>query len=176
MKSVLRYTAAGLALATVGFASNASAATGSATASAEILSNLQISANGTVLNFGQITDDGPLAADSTVVLDPAGGLTCGTDLICQAGTSSVPTFTVGGFAGETVDVSFPAASTLLTRSGGALGGMEFQMTVDTFTSSAATVTLTGGTGTFTVGGTLSVRPNQAPGVYTGAVSVQVEYN
>lgn len=176
MKSVLRYTAAGVALATLGFASNASAATGSAQATAEILSNLTVAASTTdgVLNFGTISANG-LAATSTVVVSPADAVTCGANLTCT-GTAAAPTFNVTGFAGQTVAVSFPASTATLTRSGGALGSMAYQMQVSAFTSSAATVTLTGGAGSFSIGGTLTVNPTQAPGVYTGSVGVQVEYN
>lgn len=174
MQSILRYTAAGLALATVGFASNASAATGSATASAEILSNLQITSNNTVLNFGTILAPTTLAANAPVTVSTAGVRNCDALLTCS-GTTAAPTFTVTGFAGQSVSVTFPASSVQLDR-GAALGTMERYMTVDTLTRSAATVNLVGGTGTFTIGGTLNVRPNQAPGVYTGSVQVQVEYN
>lgn len=176
MKSVLRYTAAGLALATVGFASNASAATGSAQATAEILSNLTVTANvgDAVLNFGSI-NAGTLAADSTVVVSPADARTCGANLTCS-GTAAAPTFTVTGFANQTVAVTFPASQVTLSRAAGPLGGMEDEMEVGSFTTSANTVTLTAGSGTFSIGGTLTVHPLQAPGVYTGAVSVQVEYN
>src|SRR6187431_158456 len=138
MKSVLRYTAAGLALAAVGFASNASAATGSASATAEILSNLTVTASTTdgVLNFGSITDAG-LTAASTVVVTPGDVLTCGTNLTCT-GTGAAPTFNVTGFAGTSVAVTFPNASTTLTRTGGALAGMVTTMSVGTFTTSATT--------------------------------------
>ena len=176
MKSVLRYTVAALAVATVGIASNASAATGSAQATAEILSNLTVTASATdgVLNFGSITANG-LTATSTVVVSPADALTCGTNLTCT-GTAAAPTFNVTGFAGQTVAVSFPTSTATLNRAGGALGTMNIQMQVSSFTTSANTVTLTGGVGSFSIGGTLTVNPTQAPGVYTGAVNVQVEYN
>ena len=176
MKSVLRLTAAGVALATFGFATSASAADGNATVTAEILSNLTITANATdsVLNFGSIAADPTLAANSTVVVSPTDVLTCGTLLTCT-GTAAAPSFTVTGLAGQAVAVTFPSSSVQLDR-GATLGTMERYMDVDNFTTSTSTVTLTGGTGTFSIGGTLNVRPNQAPGVYTGSVTVRVEYN
>ena len=176
MKSVLRYTAAGLALAAVGFASNASAATGSASATAEILSNLTVTASATdgVLNFGSITDSG-LTAASTVVVSPADALTCGTNLTCT-GTAAAPTFNVTGFSGTSVAVTFPSATATLTRTGGALAGMVSTMTVSALNSSVATVALPAGTGSFSIGATLTVNQLQAPGIYTGSVGVRVEYN
>ena len=127
-----------------------------------------------MLNFGSITANG-LVAPSTVVVSPADALTCGTNLTCT-GTAAAPTFNVSGFADQTVAVSFPSATAQLNRSGGALGSMSVTMDVSAFTTSANTVTLTGGTGSVSIGGTLTVNPTQAPGVYTGAVNVQVEYN
>ena len=114
MKSVLRYTAAGLALATVGIASNASAATDTASATAEILSTLQVNVDATedTLDFGDIADDG-LAASSNVTVSPTGVLTCGTDLLCS-GTAAAPLVHVTGLPSSQVAISFPNASVALT--------------------------------------------------------------
>jgi hypothetical protein len=177
MKSVLRYTAAGLALATLGFASNASAADASATVSAQILDNLQLS-NTAGLSFGSITAPLTLAANAAVTVSPAASptVTCAAALTACAGTPTAAAFTVTGLPSQSVAVSILNASVQLDR-GAALGTMERYMDVDTFTTSAATVALSGaGTGSFYVGGTLNVRPNQAPGVYTGSVQVRVNYN
>ena len=63
MKSVLRYTAAGVALATFGFASAASAATDDAQVTAQILSTLAVNdvVGDNILNFGTVLDAGLLA-------------------------------------------------------------------------------------------------------------------
>ena len=52
------------------------------------------------------------------------------------------------------------------------------MTAGSFVTDAASnqVTLAGGTADFSVGGTLTVHPNMAPGVYTGTLTVSVAYN
>lgn len=179
MKSVLRITAAGVALATLGFASNASAATGSATARAEILSNLTVavSSSDATLNFGQITDNG-VVGSANVTVSPLDVRTCGATLTCGTGvTPNAPTFNVTGFASQSVAVSFPNSVEVLDRVGGAVGSMPWHMNVGTLTSSASSVTLSAtGTGSFSIGGTLTVNAGQAPGVYAGTVAVQVEYN
>jgi hypothetical protein len=181
MKSVLRYTAAGLAVASLGFASNASAATANAQVAAEVLSTLQlrVSTTDNVLNFGTVTDAG-LIADSTVVVSPAAGVTCGANLTC-GGTANAPTFEIQGFTGSTVVVSFPSATITLDRAGTDLAGLDNDMAVGAFTTSLAgnsTQLVAGGftANPFTIGGTLTVSPLQAPGVYTGAVTVEVQYN
>ncbi|HEY6817024.1 MAG TPA: DUF4402 domain-containing protein [Croceibacterium sp.] len=178
MKTVLRYTAAGVALATFGFASQASAATGSAQVRAEILSTLQVAAvtGDTTLDFGQIADSG-LTASSTVTVAPTGALTCGTNLTCS-GTANAPTFDITGLAGSSVAISFPSSTATLNYAGVIPTGMTGQMTVSALTTSSTGMTLAAGAGvnTFTIGGTLTVNQLQAPGVYTGAVSVQVLYN
>ena len=178
MKSVLRYTAAGVALATFGFASAASAATDDAQVTAQILSTLAVNdvVGDNVLNFGTVLDAG-LVGNSTVTVSPAEVVTCGANLTC-GGTAAAPTFNITGFSGSTVAVTFPSATISLTRSGGNLAGLDNDMNVGTFTTSLAgnQVSLAAGPNPFTVGGTLTVSPNQAPGVYTGAVTVEVQYN
>lgn len=177
MTSVLRSTAVGVALATVGFASVAHAATDTATATAEILSTLQVNVDATqdTLDFGDIADDG-LTAASTVVVTAGGVRTCGTDLLCS-GTVAVPLVHVSGLPGSQVAISFPSSTATLTT-GTIPTGMAGTMQLSGFTTDAALnqLTLTGGTGSFHVGGTLTVNQLQAPGVYTGSFSVQVLYN
>jgi hypothetical protein len=176
MKSVLRLTAAGVALATLGFASNASAATASASARAEIMSTLTVTVdtNDNTLDFGQITPQPTLVANSTVIVATNGTATCGANLGC-AGTTDAPTFNVTGLVGSVVAVTFPAATATLST-GVVPSGMTGTMQVGTFTTSASSITLVAGNNPFTIGGTLTVGPLQAPGLYTGAVAVRVEYN
>jgi hypothetical protein len=176
MKSVLRYTAAGVALATFGFASAAQAATANADATAEILSTLQVTVVPTdrTLDFGDIADNG-LVGTSTVTVSELGVRTCGANLTCS-GTVEAPTFNVVGLVGSQVAVTFPSATAPLTYAGVVPSGMTGSMTVGTFTTSAATLNLVAGNNPFTIGGTLTVNPLQAPGVYTGTVAVEVQYN
>jgi hypothetical protein len=179
MKSVLRNTAAGLALATVGFASSASAATtDNAQVTAEILSTLSILAvsGDSVLDFGQIADAG-LTGNSTVAVSAAGVRSCGANLACS-GTVNAPSFTVAGLAGSVVAVTLPTSAVLTLPPGPVPAGMDSDLSVGSFTTNLAAnpVTLATGTTTFSMGGTLTVSPLQAPGTYTGTVAVSVAYN
>ncbi len=180
MKSVLRYTAAGVALATLGIASNASAATtATANAQAEILSTLSLTIDGTedTLDFGQISPTAALAANSTVVVSAANLRTCGTNLVCGS-TTAVPLFHVSGLANAVVSIALPAAPAPLQNFGTIPSGMSNVMSLSALTSDAASnqVTLASGAAQFHVGGTLTVKPNQAPGVYVGTFDVSVQYN
>jgi hypothetical protein len=183
MKSVLRYTAAGVALATFGFASAASAATtDSADVQAEILTALSVTVDPAddTLDFGTIADGGITANANLTVTAATGNLVaCPANLIC-GGTTDAPTFNIEGLATLLVDVSFTNATETLSHPAPAL----FPTMVTTLTAGTFTTDLVGnqatldaaGDAAFHVGGTLTVAPNQAPGVYTGSVTVEVEYN
>jgi hypothetical protein len=180
--SMLRNAAAGVALAALGFASAASAATtDSADVQAEILTALSVTvvAADDTLDFGTIADGGITAnADLTVGTDGV-LVACPTNLIC-GGTTDAPTFDIEGLATLLVDVSFQNSSETLSHPTPALfPGMVTTLTAGTFTTSLTGNQATldsAGEAQFTVGGTLTVAPNQAPGVYTGSVTVEVEYN
>jgi|SRR5690606_36755436 len=178
MKSILRTATVGLALASLGVASAASAATDTADVTAEILSTLTLTADAAddTLDFGQIADAG-LVGTSTVTVDPDGVRSCGANLTCS-GTVDAPTFNIAGLTGAHVAVSFPSANVALTYAGAVPTGMSGSMNVSTFTTSLASnqTVLAAGLNPFTIGGTLTVNPLQAPGVYTGAVTVEVLYN
>lgn len=178
MKSIFRTAGAGLALASFGVATVASAATDTADVTAEILSTLTVTADAAddTLDFGQIADAG-LVGPSTVTVDPTGALACGANLACT-GSADAPTFNITGLAGAHVEVSFPSATVALTYAGTVPTGMSGSMAVSDFTTNLTDnqMVLAAGLNPFTVGGTLTVNPLQAPGVYTGAVTVEVLYN
>lgn len=178
MKSILRTAAAGLAIASIGIASSASAQTSAtATVRAEILSTLQVDVDPTdnVLNFGQIADTG-VVGSSTLILSPTAVPTCGANLNCL-GPFNTPTFNIQGLTGSSVLVTLPANS-VLTFGGTVPTGMDGDMTVSAYTTNQAgnTLLLAAGLNPFSVGGTLTVSALQAPGIYTGSVTVNVEYN
>ena len=161
MKTILRTTVASLALASLGIASSASAATDTADATAEILAALTVtvdSANNLdVLDFGTIAESG---SGGTITLAPGAAAPgpCGGGLIC-AGPWTTPNFDVQGQIGANVNISLTNASINLSGPG-------VDMPV-ALTLSDVSIALNGtGAGDFDVGGTLTVGANQAVGTYT----------
>jgi hypothetical protein len=172
MSKILRYAAAGMAMASLGVASTANAATSdTADVTAEILTALSVAVDpaDNTLDFGQIA---PGASAATIVVAPDGTMTggCPTQVIC-AGSTNAPSFDVVGNPNALVYVTFTNASETLSN------GTD-SMTVDTFTTDGGgQLTLDGsGDGSFTVGGSLAVAASQAAGVYTGTLEVNVAYN
>ena len=173
MSNILRYAAAGVAMASLGVASTATAATSdTAEVTAEILTALSVAVDPTdnTLDFGQIA---PGATGATIVVAPDGTMTggCPTQVIC-AGSTNAPSFDIVGNPNALVYVTFTGTSSTLSN------GTD-SMTVDTYTTSltGGQVTLDGsGDASFTVGGSLAVAASQAAGVYTGTLEVNVAYN
>jgi hypothetical protein len=183
MSKFFRFVAVGAAVASFGIAAGAQAATtDSANVSATILTALSVNVDATAnkLDFASIADGG-ITTDQNIVLSTAGTLTCASNLICQ-GTPAVPTFHVSGLAGKTVMVSFVNPTETLSYVGTPPSGFIAAMNAGSFNTDAAysavtnQLLLTGGSADFKVGGTLTVHPNMAPGVYTGTVTVAVAYN
>jgi len=173
MSKILRYAAAGVALASLGVASTASAATSdTADVTAEILTALSVAVDpaDNTLDFGQIA---PGATAATIVVGADGNLTggCPTQVIC-AGSTNAPSFDIVGNPNALVYVTFTNTSETLSN------GTD-SMTVDTFTTNLVgdQVTLDGsGDASFSVGGSLGVAASQAAGVYIGTLEVNVAYN
>ena len=173
MSKILRYAAAGMAMASLGVASTANAATSdTADVTAEILTALSVAVDpaDNTLDFGQIA---PGASAATIVVAPDGTMTggCPTQVIC-AGSTNAPSFDVVGNPNALVYVTFTNASETLENA--ALD----TMTVGTFTTDGSgSLTLDGaGVGEFTVGGSLTVAASQPAGVYPGTLEVNVAYN
>lgn len=185
MSKFLRYAVVGAAAASFGLASAAQAATtDSANATATILTALSVDVDATAdtLDFGTIADGG-ITADQTIAVSAAGVRgACPANLIC-GGTVAAPLFHVTGLAGHAVQVTFANATETLsydtvTNGGAAPAGFNSAMTVGSLVTNKSLnqLALTTGTEDFSVGGTLTVHPNMAPGVYTGTVTVSVAYN
>ena len=186
MSKFLRYAAVGAAVASFGIASGAQAATtDSANVTATILTALSVDVDATAdtLNFGTIADGG-IAADASLTVDTTGAAgACPTNLIC-GGSTAAPLFHVSGLAGKAVQISFVNTTETLSydttiNGGPAPASFASAMTAGTFTTDAtsnAVLLDAGGLADFSVGGTLTVHPNMAPGVYTGTLSVSVAYN
>jgi len=172
MSKFLRYAAVGAALASFGIASGAQAATtDSANTTATILTALSVDVDATqdTLDFGTFADAGIPA-----------------NLICQ-GTPAVPLFHITGLANYDVQVSLVNATESLNYDASnpaAPAGTTTAMSVGSFVIyDPVSVSNTnqfnlgaGGTADFNVGGTLTVHPNMAAGLYTGTLTVSVVYN
>lgn len=175
MTKTIRFGAAGIAMfAALGMSSAAHADTATADATAEILEALNLELTEGALDFGAIVVNG---AD-TLTLQPNGTMDCAAKQVVCTGTTDTPLFTVEGTDGKDVTINLPGSAVDLTRVGGVAGAAADTLTVDSFTSSATgdEVTLTGGSATFTVGGTLSIGATQNAGIYEGSFDVSVDYS
>lgn len=143
-------------------ASSAQAATGTGTATAKVLLPLTVTSTAD-LDFGVIV---PGTSAATVVVSTAGAVSCGVTTCI--GTPNAGAFNVTGTADQVVTVAAGTGPFSVASGSNSMG-------VGTLTFSASTVTLTGGAGSFNVGGTLSVGANQAAGDYTGNYTVTVNY-
>lgn len=163
MKKIV-IAAVAAAIAVPAAAAPGDSATANGTATAEIVAPIAIVHDGGALDFGLIV---PGTAAGTVVVDAAGNGTDGGDATLLPGsTTAADSFTVTGVADATYSI---------VTGTGSLTGPGTAMAFST-APSAASGTLTGGTDSFTVGGTLAVGANQAGGTYTGSYTATVAYN
>ncbi|WP_421854544.1 DUF4402 domain-containing protein [Novosphingobium sp.] len=142
---------------------NTSSATGTATATivAPIVLTHPASAS---LNFGRFTR----GTGGTVTVTAAGTASVGSDVTFVPGsTTAADSFTVAGDANRSYSIATTGGSV-------SSGGTNLAFTT---TPSAVTGTLSGtGTGSFTVGGTLTVSNAAPTGAYSGTYSATVAYN
>ena len=173
MTKKLRFAAAGVAMcAAMGMSSAASAQDATATATAEVLEALQLT-NNNALDFGTLVVDG--AGTVTIAASATASAACSGSVVCS-GTSSAANFTVTGSDGRTVDVNLPTANGELRHTGfTASTNPEHNIPLSGFTSSSASVTLTGGTADFDVGGTITLDGSEIEGVYETTFDVSVNY-
>jgi hypothetical protein len=158
-----------------------SAASKSTGANAKLLKAMTL-AQGNPLNFGSnlLSDN----LGGTVILPSdsntrtyTGGVA--TSAIGPAATNA--TYTVTGTALETYAVALPTTTTVTNvTAGDGLRTMDITSMLARFNgaeSDATTSTLaSNGTDSFSIGGTLTVGPDQIAGVYTGTFTVSVDYN
>ncbi len=136
------------------------------TANARIIKPLTLTATGS-LDFGTIVMNG-VTANRTVTLNADTTITCATELVCAA-NGLVPTYNVRGTQGQTVNI-IKNGSTLNGSNGGTL-------TLTPVGAASVLLTSSGSPGNdFAIGGSITIAPTQADGVYTGTVDVQVDYN
>lgn len=148
-------------VALLGTSGAAHAATTQGSAKATILAPVTVTKSKD-LEFGKIVVG---TTASTVTIGANGTNVCGTGLTCL-GTQQAAQFTVAGAAGDTVSVQ-SVPSVILSDGTNSMTA--------TLSTSANTLTLTGGTAAFNVGGVLSVAGSQAAGAYQGQFDVTVNY-
>jgi spore coat protein U-like protein len=165
-----------LALAALAVLSgHAGAATATATASATVIAPIVIT-KGTDLAFGSFSS----GTGGTVTISTSGVRSAsGVALAPQGATPAAASFVVTGEQGAGYSITH-SGTTTLTRDAGSetmvLTKFSDLTASNATAGTASSGTLAGGTQSIHVGGTLAVAPNQAPGSYSGAVSVMVEYN
>lgn len=170
MNKNFRFGAVGVALvASMGMGSAAHAASATATATAEVLQALTLNSDGTVLDFGTLVVPGA----GTAVVNASNVRSCTGAVVCS-GTTSTAGFNLTGTASKPVTVTLPTTPVVLSTAGGGTAATE--ITLDTFTASATSVTLDAtGNGAFTVGGTIHMDGSEVAGIYSGTFTVTANY-
>jgi len=172
-KASLRIAAASaIALAGAGFSLTSYAGSGTINVGASIITPITVS-QGAALEFGSIA---PSGSAGTVVITAAASPTVtptGVTLVNQGATRAAARVDLTASAAES---GYTYSVTAMTGTTTTLTSGANTMTVDNYTLSASTGTLSGtGTGSYYVGGTLNVGANQAPGTYAGTFTATVDY-
>jgi len=144
------------------FVSHAYAATQTGTANARVVTPLSVAAT-TALQFGNF------AASATAgTISQAGAVTGGVTAITSTRTAGV--FTVTGEASASTPYTFTLPANVSLTSGA--NSMTATLSLASGTSAR---TLTSGTDTVTVNGSLAVAANQVAGAYTGTYTITANY-
>lgn len=149
----------------------AAPANDTATTSATVVTPIAI-AQAQNLSFGEFA----AGTGGTVVLTTGGAASPTGDVVLTGGTTTAAQFTVTGQTGATFSISVTDNDLTHTDT---VTTMAFATTHDldaTSQNNPASGTLTGGTQTLYVGGTLTVGNAQTVGVYSGTVTATVNYN
>ena len=166
--SKLRYTLiAALAAPLFALPHAAMAAEATGQASAVVVTPISVSETAS-LSFGNIA---PSATAGEVTVSTAGARSVTGGVSELGGTVAAGAFTVDGSGSATYGITLPANGVVtLTGPGTAMAVKDFGHSL------SGTPTLSGGTGSFTVGATLEVGASQAEGTYNGTYTVSVNYN
>ena len=154
-------------LATGFGATAANAADAQADATVKIMRPLTV-VNNQKLDFGVVI---PGTTAGTVKVDKLGVRTC-TAVTCTK-ASTAASFTATGTSGELVNVTWDPTVTLTS------GTQSMTVALDANTGTQLTLVgaaATGGTASYSIGGTLAVAANQAEGTYAGQFKSTVTYN
>jgi hypothetical protein len=151
------------------------AAVGSASASGTVIAPIGVTKTAD-LSFGTFaTGTGGSITISTSGVRTVSGVVPSSD----GSAMSAATFVISGDKGATFSISHGGTSALARTSGSetmVLTKFSDLTAGNTTTGTVASGTLTTGTQSIHIGGTLNVAANQAPGAYTGQLTVTVEYN
>ena len=157
------------AIAMIAFTTNAVAqATATGTSTTTVIAPITITAVND-LAFGNVTEDGT-GGTVTVTAAAAAAATGTTGAQAVDGTVTSGSFTVGGETGNLYDITLPSATTTLTGATTAaptiaVSGLNTDIAVGTI----------GTSGTFYVGGIITLTAAQAVDTYTGSYDVTVQY-
>ena len=171
MNNILRIAALAAASALVATPALAAPVSSSpaATATVTIVRALTLTANQN-LDLGTVVIGNAIVGSDTVSLSNAGVHVCGSGgaLTCS-GTNQVAKYTVTGAAGQSVAVTV-AASNLTS------GANTLLFTPNAASSAVALANVGGvGTGSFDLGGSVTVTGATKDGVYSGNMNVTVDY-
>jgi len=170
MKNITKLFA--IAVVILGFSATSFGQNATATANAAITNPFTLTLGTNPMEFGTLAVD---PAGGSIILH-TDGTTTPTDVAVVTGTPTAADFTVSGPDGFDYNISLPATITVT--------GPTETMTISALTARAASKTEDGTTGklhattgddTFTVGGTLTVGPDQAEEVYKGTFDVTVNF-
>lgn len=154
---------------------NAYAAAATSTATSTVIAPIAITAP-VVLSFGKFSSRlaGTIKVDPNNTITVTGGVLSGT-----GATATAARFDVTGDDSNTYSITHSGATNL--TDGATTATLMALTKVSALTAIASTTnvdsgTLTAGAQSIFVGGTLTVAANQKAGIYTGDVTVTVEYN
>ncbi|HXG98899.1 MAG TPA: DUF4402 domain-containing protein [Sphingomicrobium sp.] len=140
------------------------------TAKAKIVKPLTLKNTG-ALDFGTITMGTTLTSSTVVVARTDGpGASCGTNLTCT-GTQTAATFDVTGVALQALSIKVDTTVIALVHSVDTTKSVSFTANPDTSVTLSST-----GTGSFDVGGSITVTSGTLDGDYSASIPVTVEYS
>lgn len=171
MTNFVRKAALAVSVAAVAFAAPAVAAPTTATppasANVTIMKPLTLTANRN-LDFGTVLLGSQLTGAESITMTDAGVVTCSANTTCSASPQSAQ-FTVTGVRNQFVDIV--TAGSTLTNATGATIAFTPNSHADVQLSNDAAASAV-----FTLGGSISVSGATDDGVYSGSMSVTVDYN
>ncbi len=129
----------------------------------------QTAVNAVPLSFGSFTagTGGGISVSAGSIRSPAGDV----GLLHQGANATAALFNVSGTPGSHVSITLPADGIVFL-----VDSASHSMAINGFTkSSSVPVDLSSGSGSISVGATLTVGSRQAPGSYSGAFQITVVY-